>query len=336
MSRATSNQDGYQRAGLLSRHLICSAAAHNRLSFNPDCPRCTNERLYGDRGSRRLAALRAGAAVTAGLLAFSTVPAPAAAASPGVPDQEYEGALPLNQETPTPDGGTPGLETDFDPGDDGDRGDFDVNPLVGGTQDDDGDGVPIESEPANDPATQIEPVPPPAPPSPDPAPEPVPPPPQQAPPVVLPQPPQPPEPLAPNQPEPPERQAGADRRPDPNREPERLPRVRTPAPAAPPPVEPPPIGLSPAAAPVTSVAVSQPTEPREAASEPSTAGRVAGSIYRVKEGDSLWSIARRLLEPGAPNAQLAREVDRLWHLNESAIGTGDPDLIFTGTPLRLR
>jgi hypothetical protein len=56
----------------------------------------------------------------------------------------------------------------------------------------------------------------------------------------------------------------------------------------------------------------------------------------VEPGDSLWSIARRLLEPGASPARVAREVARLWELNADRIGTGDPDLLMIGTRLRLR
>jgi LysM domain len=58
--------------------------------------------------------------------------------------------------------------------------------------------------------------------------------------------------------------------------------------------------------------------------------------YLVEPGDSLWTIAKRLVGPGASPAQIAREVDRLWSLNEARIATGDPDLLLVGTQLRLR
>ena len=38
----------------------------------------------------------------------------------------------------------------------------------------------------------------------------------------------------------------------------------------------------------------------------------------------------------ASNGQLAREVARLWSLNEQRIGTGDPNMLHVGTVLRLR
>jgi nucleoid-associated protein YgaU len=56
----------------------------------------------------------------------------------------------------------------------------------------------------------------------------------------------------------------------------------------------------------------------------------------VRPGDSLWSIARRLLGPDASAGRIAREVNRLWELNRERIATGDPDLLMVGTKLRLR
>jgi hypothetical protein len=43
-----------------------------------------------------------------------------------------------------------------------------------------------------------------------------------------------------------------------------------------------------------------------------------------------------LLGPSASPARIAREVDRLWRLNEDRIGTGNRDLLMVGTKLRLR
>jgi nucleoid-associated protein YgaU len=61
------------------------------------------------------------------------------------------------------------------------------------------------------------------------------------------------------------------------------------------------------------------------------------SRYRVvRPGESLWSIARDLLGRGASMGQVAREVNRLWEMNEDRIATGDPDLLRIGTKLRLR
>jgi nucleoid-associated protein YgaU len=55
----------------------------------------------------------------------------------------------------------------------------------------------------------------------------------------------------------------------------------------------------------------------------------------VQPGDSLWRIAARHLGADATTAQTAREVNRLWELNQQRIGTGNPDLIFPGQTLRM-
>ena len=59
-------------------------------------------------------------------------------------------------------------------------------------------------------------------------------------------------------------------------------------------------------------------------------------FHTVHRGESLWSIASDLLGDGAGAAQVAREVNRLWELNENRIATGSPDLLYAGTRLRLR
>jgi hypothetical protein len=59
-------------------------------------------------------------------------------------------------------------------------------------------------------------------------------------------------------------------------------------------------------------------------------------VHVVQAGESLWSIANDVLGGDAEPARVAREVDRLWRLNEERIGTGDPDLLAIGTRLRLR
>ena len=55
----------------------------------------------------------------------------------------------------------------------------------------------------------------------------------------------------------------------------------------------------------------------------------------MRPGDSLWSIAKRLIGPGASTAEIARGVHRLCQLNGDRIGTGDPDLIMPGQTLQL-
>jgi hypothetical protein len=58
-------------------------------------------------------------------------------------------------------------------------------------------------------------------------------------------------------------------------------------------------------------------------------------FHTVRSGECLWSIAAALLPAGAGNAEIAAEVKRLWRLNASRIGTGDPNLLMVGTKLRL-
>ena len=140
-----------------------------------------------------------------------------------------------------------------------------------------------------------------------------------------------------------------------------------PAPAPPPPAigrqpqNPPPKPTAPAAQPPASPDVrrTEPTEqsrsqperptPAPAAVNPSPVGATApaevsagenaslgGAEYRVRAGDTLWAIARRLLGADATAAQVAQEVARLWKLNLERIGTSDPSLLPVGTVLRLR
>lgn len=84
----------------------------------------------------------------------------------------------------------------------------------------------------------------------------------------------------------------------------------------------------------------QPPAPRPVATVADPAGGEGSLVGRdshtVRPGESLWSIAEALLPKGAGNAAIANEVQRLWRLNESRIGTGDPDLLMVGTRLRLR
>jgi hypothetical protein len=106
-------------------------------------------------------------------------------------------------------------------------------------------------------------------------------------------------------------------------EPEAPPEPRTeqpaPEPAAPSEEEPPPPQPS-----------AVPTERQ--APQTSLAGR---DFHTVRAGECLWSIAAALLPAGAGNAEIAAEVKRLWRLNASRIGTGDPSLLMVGTRLRL-
>ena len=60
----------------------------------------------------------------------------------------------------------------------------------------------------------------------------------------------------------------------------------------------------------------------------------AGTVV-IRPGDSLWAIARRLVGPHASDGAVETKVVAIWNLNAGRIGTGDPNLIFPGTRLRL-
>ena len=61
--------------------------------------------------------------------------------------------------------------------------------------------------------------------------------------------------------------------------------------------------------------------------EPTTTG------YRVTEGDSLWTLARQSLGPGASDARVARAWPLWYAANQDVIGA-DPDLLIPGTVLK--
>jgi len=60
----------------------------------------------------------------------------------------------------------------------------------------------------------------------------------------------------------------------------------------------------------------------------------SGSVV-VRPGDSLWSIARRLVAPSATNEEVEAKLVAVWDMNAKRIGTGDPNLIFPGQRLML-
>jgi hypothetical protein len=95
-----------------------------------------------------------------------------------------------------------------------------------------------------------------------------------------------------------------------------------PAPADPPEEVPPPEAAQPLAVP---------------AQRDASPGKLAGQhVHVVRAGECLWMIAEALLPVGADTAEIEAEVQRLWRLNASRIGTGDPSLVYVGTELRLR
>lgn len=104
-----------------------------------------------------------------------------------------------------------------------------------------------------------------------------------------------------------------------------------------------PIERHAASQPAASSEAPPPVEPAEQEAPPTpqpvaaTPADPAGKdSYVVRPGDCLSHIAQALLPAGAGDTAIAAEVARLWRLNEDRIGTGDPDLIYPGTVLRLR
>jgi hypothetical protein len=76
------------------------------------------------------------------------------------------------------------------------------------------------------------------------------------------------------------------------------------------------------------------TAPRQPTAPPTRlVARAPTRSVEVRHGDSLWSIAERALDPGAPDAA----VDAAWRAVAAANArvVDDPDLIFPGTELAL-
>jgi LysM domain len=283
---------------------------HSGLPFHPSCPVCRRDRLAGSLDGDEIVSRRTQAAIAVGLLAFSGVGGPAVAVAAG-PDEDIDGSAEVVQ--------SPAPEADMD------------ETTSGWT---DGGAAPTDDEPS-------------APESEEASPEPTP-----REPAV--------EPVA----EAPDEVEDPDALTDPASEPIAL---------AAPPVEDPaattdaaaPGGIrvdtaehakrgrqvertKPAAQP--RVVVSAPTPvvapaPTTAVPVRVVAGTNQDTVDQVKSGDrfhvvqrgeSLWSIASDRLGEHGGTAQIAREVDRLWELNEDRIASGNPDLLYTGTRLRLR
>jgi hypothetical protein len=325
----------------LTAHLV-ESGGHGRLGFHASCPVCCQERLFGSLSSDAVVSRRAQAALASGVLALSAVGPPVAAAQE--PDQQLEGGSGAGQ---APGGGetgsgavdAPGSGTgvapptevvppaapDLDPLAPPDAGGESVLREV----------VPVETAPIEAPS-------PPSAPGAGPGPETLPdnPEPEPSPPTPAPDP-------SVDEPDPvppPSELEGA----EPSESPTPTPPAKdatdnnqTQGTAEPKPRENPPPQPSAAVPPPPSVPA-EPTAPAPAA-EPqpmltpsSAASTKPGRLLVVQPGDSLWSIAKRLLGPGASPAEIARKVSRLWELNAARIGTGRPDLILVGTKLELR
>lgn len=313
----------------LSAHLR-QTGDHGRLGFRADCPVCREARLLGSLSSESAISRRAQAALATGALAVSM-----AAPSPvwgQEPDSRNEGTAAPQSPSDGLHGGAPDEPgaPGFDPGGDTSLP-FDVGSPGKAPQDGADDEGPLEPEPSVDPDVRLvppnesEPTPPsagderpvaPVPPAPA-SPPTVPPPPS----VAAPQEPERAGPISGNRSTANERAAriGAAREADKQ---EHQPARQPSAPPAPP---------------QTAQVVAQAAPAIEI--EPAAERDVQSphSRYRVvRPGESLWSIARDLLGRGASMGQVAREVNRLWEMNEDRIATGDPDLLRIGTKLRLR
>lgn len=333
----------------LTAHLV-ESGDHGRLGFHPDCPVCRQVRLFGSLSADPVISRRAQAALASGVLALSAVGPPAAVAQE--PDHQVEGGS-----EPALDGGasetgpeaTPPSTLAPPP-----APDLDPQTPEGAEASELLEVVPVQTEPVEAPAGQDNP-------SADSgtAPDPVGPEGPRA--KSVPESPEPESPTeAPGTPQPPAEAEAPQAMDEPGSEgsPERqaqdtvsleetaeaLPRDLTAPPAAEG-VERLPAAPEPAAAPVVTPANAVAATPPEPApvtttSDPVPEGRTSAgpnqAFLVVQPGDSLWSIAKRLLGPDASPAQIARKVSRLWDLNDDRIGTGRPDLILVGTKLRLR
>jgi LysM domain len=356
--------------GSLTAHLL-EPGDHGRLGFHPRCPTCRKERLFGSLSSEPLVSRRVQAALATGVLALS-VAAPGTVAAAG-PDRQREGAASpehLRGDIDAPDfdpGGDTALPFEVAPSP--------TSPGVGGGSQDSGDGPPVESEPVVDPdARLLAPTTPATQAPPTEADAPVPPaevaptvPPAEVAPAVPPAevaPAVPPAEVAPGSPAPPAgemvtiedprgnaetsnprnapdaapgsepqpKQDESDRRrrhaseTSAQAEAPRAPAIDVPQSAA-------PAAPLPGAAGAETVPVVEASAPSEASQPPLPE---TARWHIVEPGESLWSIATRLLGPDASPGRIAREVDRLWELNRDRIGTGDPDVLMVGARLRLR
>ena len=278
---------------------------HSGLPFHPSCPVCRRDRLAGSLEGDEIVSRRTQAALAAGLLVFSGVGAPAAAVAAG-PDQDVDGSAEVVA-SPDPVADIDETTTGWT---DGGAAPVDDEPAAVVPEPEDG---PLEATlrvPAEEPldeaavdeqAAAEEPVALAAPPAEDPT--------------------------ATTEP------AASDGiRVDTADRAKRERAVKRTKPA----VQPRVIA---APAPVVAPATTNPVTVRVAAgTNQNTVVRVSSGarVHVVQRGESLWSIATDRLGERAGVAQIAREVDRLWQLNEDRIASGSPDLLYTGTRLRLR
>jgi hypothetical protein len=327
---------------------------HGRLGFHPACPICRRERLAGEPPSDAVVSPRSQALLAASVLALSSATPTAVLAAE--PDQEQEGATAPEQVVTDDDRSAPELETGGQPTEL--RLDAGPAPDEEAAPDQMDEAAPVEQEPVADddvPADDVgdgtgaqsvgE---------------------QEEPPASDPLPPPPPaETVVPSAPTPtsPVNEVPAVTHDEPQADGTQPPRahqrVAETGTASPPRAPNTALGSqprSPAIVPTQTngaTAAFQP-EPIEAPSHvsDSTTIRLAQSssvsaarrdaarrgdrFHVVQRGESLWSIAKDLLGDDASVSRIAREVNRLWELNSARIGTGEPDLLLTGTRIALR
>ena len=282
---------------------------HSGLPFHPSCPVCRRERLAGTLDGDEIVSRRTQAALTAGLLAFSGIGAPAAAVAAG-PDQDMDGSAEV---VASPNPGEAELDETTTGWTDGGTAPSEDDPAALAPEAEDGliETAPREAseeaviEDAVDEPAAVE---------------------QTPEPVALAAPPAE-APIATTE----SAASGgarvdtADRskrdRPVTRTKPAVQPRVI----AAPAPV------VAPAATNVVTIRVTSGTNQNTIIRASSNA-----RSHVVRHGESLWSIASDRLGDGASATQVSREVSRLWELNAERIGTGSPDLLYAGTRLRLR
>ncbi len=309
----------------LTRHLR-QAENHATLAFHPDCPIC-QQRLAGSLYSHPLLSSRTLAAITAGVLAITAASPPLAIAREA--DQEQTGNAPI---TPPP-GADSAHKPDSDPGGPTSTApDTPAPPPPIGTKP---DTEPVDPDPPKDtpapvvdadgtsdsgpnrqslPAT-TQPAPPPAS--------------AASPPAGAGPPPSAATPLGTPAPEinqvtvtsSPQRHHGAPRGPRAANQPV--------IPATPLEAQP---GLPAEAAGQVPTEAAIPPTP-DAKTYAHAAARLRTHV--VRPGESLWSIARATLGGNPSDAQIARQVHRLWELNKDQIRTGNPDLLMAGTKLKL-
>jgi hypothetical protein len=283
---------------------------HSGLPFHPSCPVCRRDRLAGTLEGDEIVSRRTQAAIAVGLLAFSGVGGPATAVAAG-PDEDIDGSAEVIQ---APDPTADLDETTAAWSDGGEAPPEDEAPALGPESDDGSmestreaaeEPLVEAADDVEDPAVVTEPA---------------------SEPVALAAPPAE-EPTAATEPT-----ASDGIRVDTAKRATRERSVARTKPAVQPRVVAAP---APVVAPAPTSAVT--VRVVAGANDKTVARATSGTRFHiVQRGESLWSIASDRLGERAGAAGIAREVDRLWELNEDRIASGSPDLLYTGIRLRLR